>query len=386
MKRLTSLALIAGLCTVIGLLVSSGPEAVMVAAWGAGWGAALVVLARFVAVAWAGLGWWVVFPAANRPTLATCSLIRFVREGINTLLPVAQVGGDLIGARLLTRRGVSGALAGASMFVDLMVQALTQFLFTVLGLGVLVALGGEGPIVDAVEIGLLLAAPALLAFYLIQRRHGHRLLQGAISRFAGGREWRAIGAVDALYDGLRGLYANPRRVGGAILIHLVGWLIGTLEVWIVLRFMGYEAGFLEALVIESLAQAVRGAAFAVPGALGAQEGGLIALCALFGIPAEAALALSLVKRLADLAVGLPSLLLWHRMEDRAEAEPALPAPPSGGIGASLRGLLPASSLSPAYGYAAAAAAPYSGAACMSYAAPPPASVPAEAKTGEEYRA
>ncbi|RVU21489.1 flippase-like domain-containing protein [Methylobacterium oryzihabitans] len=386
MKHLTSLALVAGLCTVVGLLVSSGLEAVMAATWSAGWGAALVVLARFVAVAWAGFGWWVVFPAHNRPTLATCARIRFVREGINTLLPVAQVGGDLIGARLLTRRGVSGALSGASMFVDLMVQALTQFLFTVLGLGVLVALGGEGPIVEYVEIGLLLAAPALLAFYLIQRRHGHRLLQGAISRFAGGREWRALGAVDALYDALRGLYANPRRIGSAIGIHLVGWLIGTLEVWVVLRFMGYEAGFLEALVIESLAQAVRGAAFAVPGALGAQEGGLIALCAVFGIPAEAALALSLVKRLADLAVGLPSLLLWHRMEDRGEPEPALPAPPAagGGLGASLRSLLPASPLAPAYGYAAAS--PYSGAACVAYAAPPPVPGPAETKTGDEYRA
>ena len=43
--------------------------------------------------------------------------------------------------------------------------------------------------------------------------------------------------------------------------------------------------------------AVRGAAFAVPGALGAQEGGLIVLCAIFGVPPDAALALSLVKRI-----------------------------------------------------------------------------------------
>jgi hypothetical protein len=76
------------------------------------------------------------------------------------------------------------------------------------------------------------------------------------------------------------------------------------------------------VVIESLAQAVRGAAFAVPGALGAQEGGLIALCAIFGIPAEAALALSLVKRLADLLVGVPGLFAWHALEGSDAAEPA----------------------------------------------------------------
>ncbi|ACA20601.1 membrane protein [Methylobacterium sp. 4-46] len=352
MRRLTTLALAAGLCTAIGLFVSSGPEAVMEAAWTAGWGAALVVLARVVAVAWAGLGWWAVFPAASRPALRVCVAIRFVREGINTLLPVAQVGGDLIGARLLTLQRVPGGLAGASMFVDLMLQALTQFLFTVIGLGLLVALGGEGPIVHYVTVGLLIAAPALGAFYLVQRRHGHRLLQAALRRFASGREWRALGAVDVLYDCLRGLYGAPRRIATASGLHLVGWVIGALEVWVVLHFMGYGAPFLEALVIESLAQAVRGAAFAVPGALGAQEGGLIALCAVFGIPAESALALSLVKRVADLAVGVPSLGLWHALESRARGETT-------GLGSSLRSLFGsapiAPPLDPAYGYAPAAA-------------------------------
>ncbi|MCP5843107.1 hypothetical protein NL296_28045, partial [Klebsiella pneumoniae] len=77
--------------------------------------AALVVLARIVAVAWAGLGWYVVFPRAAAK-LADCVSLRFVREGINTLLPVATVGGDFVGARLLSKRNVPGALAGASMF------------------------------------------------------------------------------------------------------------------------------------------------------------------------------------------------------------------------------------------------------------------------------
>ena len=51
--------------------------------------------------------------------------------------------------------------------------------------------------------------------------------------------------------------------------------------------------------------AARGAAFAIPGAFGVQEGGLILLCAIFGIPSEAALGLSLVKRIPDLVLGVP---------------------------------------------------------------------------------
>jgi hypothetical protein len=70
----------------------------------------------------------------------------------------------------------------------------------------------------------------------------------------------------------------------------------------------------EALVIESLLHAIRGAAFAIPGALGAQEGGLVLLCAIFGIPPEQAIALSLVKRAADVVVGAPGLLAWQMLE------------------------------------------------------------------------
>jgi uncharacterized membrane protein YbhN (UPF0104 family) len=78
--------------------------------------------------------------------------------------------------------------------------------------------------------------------------------------------------------------------------------------------MGHPIGICEALVIESLLHAVRGAAFAIPGALGAQEGALILLCSVFDIPPEQALALSLVKRAADLVVGVPGLLGWQMLE------------------------------------------------------------------------
>jgi uncharacterized membrane protein YbhN (UPF0104 family) len=78
--------------------------------------------------------------------------------------------------------------------------------------------------------------------------------------------------------------------------------------------MGYSLDFGDAVIIESLMHAVRGASFAIPGALGAQEGGLIVLCAIFGVPPEAALALSLVKRIPDVVIGVPALLAWQAME------------------------------------------------------------------------
>jgi uncharacterized membrane protein YbhN (UPF0104 family) len=78
--------------------------------------------------------------------------------------------------------------------------------------------------------------------------------------------------------------------------------------------MGFPVTVNEAVVIESLVQAVRGAAFAIPGALGAQEAGMILLCGIFEIPPDQALALSLIKRATDLVVGVPGLVLLQILE------------------------------------------------------------------------
>ena len=86
-----------------------------------------------------------------------------------------------------------------------------------------------------------------------------------------------------------------------------------------LTALGFHPTVAEAVVIESLSQALRGAAFFVPGGLGVQEGALLFLCALYGVPAEAAVTLSLVKRLCDVVIGAPGLALWWRLE-------RLPAP------------------------------------------------------------
>ena len=154
----------------------------------------------------------------------------------------------------------------------------------------------------------------LAGFYLAQRRGGQRILRAIVSRLAGDREWRVLGTIDAVYQNLGMIYAARSNVIASGVVHLAGWAIGVAEVAIVFAFMGHPVGIGEALVIESLLHAVRGAAFAIPSALGAQEGALVVLCAAFGIPPEQAIALSLVKRAADLVLGVPGLLGWQMLE------------------------------------------------------------------------
>jgi len=313
-KQAGVVAWLGGIAALVVLTIWSGLDAVGHAIASVGWGILLVVMVRAVTVSVAGAGWWLLFPSKARPQFGACVLLRFVREALNVLLPVAQVGGDVVGARLLTGYAVPGALAAASVIVDILVQAAAQFLFAAVGLLTLMALGADHALARSAAIGLAVAALLLAGFYLAQRRGGQRLLQSIVNRLAGDREWRVLGTIDAVYQNLTMIYAARSSFIASSVVHLAGWVVGVAEVSIVFAFMGHPVSIGEALVIESLLHAVRGAAFAIPSALGAQEGALVVLCAAFGIPPEQAIALSLVKRAADVVLGVPGLLGWQMLE------------------------------------------------------------------------
>src|SRR6266849_1265653 len=98
-KRATLIVWLIGIAVLVGLTVWSGAGLVGQALVSVGGGAVLVVIARVVAVSGAGAGWWLLFPDVTRPTVWTCVLLRFIREATNAILPLAQIGGDFIGAR-----------------------------------------------------------------------------------------------------------------------------------------------------------------------------------------------------------------------------------------------------------------------------------------------
>ena len=111
-KQTTLIVWLIGMSVLVALTVWYGADHVGQAMVSAGWATVLVVLARVAAVAIAGGGWWLLFPPDQRPSIQACVGIRFIREGANALLPLAQIGGDFIGARCLALRGVRGTVAG----------------------------------------------------------------------------------------------------------------------------------------------------------------------------------------------------------------------------------------------------------------------------------
>jgi hypothetical protein len=123
----------------------------------------------------------------------------------------------------------------------------------------------------------------------------------------------AAGAA-ALHVALTDIYRRRAGVWVSFILHVICWVASTLEAWLVLRFAGAALGFGSVLVIEGLLYATRSVAFAVPNAVGVQEVAYVLLGAGFGLSPEMTLALSLLKRARDLAIGLPALAGWQLVE------------------------------------------------------------------------
>jgi len=314
-KPLTAVAypgLVAGLALFTVLLVRQGVGQVGGALALAGWGLVAVAPFHLLPMLADALGWRSLLGGPHRPPLRTIVFGRWLGESVNTLLPAMQVGGNLVKAHFLTRRGVPGAIAGASVVVDVTLLVLSQIVFTLVGFALLLVHLGGGSLATPALTGMVLMGSLMTGFYLVQRKGLFGLLTRALRRLAAGADWTALTAGAAALDvSIDRLYHQRRALLASGAWHLVSWGVGVGEVWLALRVLGHPVGLVTAVLLESLGQAVRAAAFVVPGALGVQEGGYLVLGKVLGLAPETSLALSLTKRVRELVLGLPGLIAWQ---------------------------------------------------------------------------
>lgn len=309
------LAVVLGGGAVIALVGWFGAHAIGSEVLEAGWAIPATLALHLVQLHLSAIAWRISvgLPA---PKLRVYFRLRWIREAVNSLLPVAQMGGNLVGIRMLAQRGVPGAVAGAGTTLDLTIEALTQFAWTIVGISVLTAISSDQSWKPWVEGGLVTMGIGLAGFVIAQRAGMLRLIEGFASKLQRVFPGLSMESVRGLHAELMRLQANRLALAKASAIHLLAWALGTLEVWLALTAMGVHVTAPEALVIESLGMAARSAGFVVPGALGVQEAGFILVCGLFQIHPDTAIALSMVKRVRELTVGIPGLVAWQWSEGK----------------------------------------------------------------------
>jgi putative membrane protein len=237
-----------------------------------------------------------------------------MRDSAGALLPFSQLGGLAIGARALHLRGVPGRQATVTSIVDALAEQVAKAPYALAAVALLLWLAPASSVVPP-ALAAMAASLVLLALLALRRDWVHGQLRMRAAQLHA--LWRVIAARPgpAAADVEQAL--APRvYLGGALVLHLCAWLMGAAETWVALRLIGAPVGAAQALVIDGVFVTVRSFAFAVPGALGVQEGAYVVLCGLFGVAAPMALALSLVQRARDLLIGAPAVLAWQALEQR----------------------------------------------------------------------
>ena len=191
-------------------------------------------------------------------------------------------------------------------------ELLAQVVFTLIwAFALLLGMVHNSIVERSAVLAILALAATVIGLFLIVRAGASGRLWSLASRFArrsGLAGTRSVGEPPALYR------PGAGQMFRSTLWHLLSWLFGVVETFAGLRALGLHASLRQATVVEGVGQIVRTAGFAVPGALGVQEGGLVLVCGLLGIAPASAIALSLLRRIRELALGLPGLVVWHRLE------------------------------------------------------------------------
>jgi putative membrane protein len=304
--------LVAGLLLFVALVVRQGVDEVVSAVAVAGSGLLVVALFHVVSMLPHALGWRVLIARGQQPLVGTMLFGRWIGESVNSLLPVMQVGGNVAKARFLARRGVPGEAAAASVVVDVTLVVFTQIVFTLLGIALLFTHLRGAHVALVAAAGAAFMASLLGGFFLAQRRGIFAILTRFAGRVARGVDLGALSVEASTIDAaVARLWRERTALARASAWHLAAWVVGAGEIWLALHYLGHPVDVRTAVLIESLVQAVRTGAFAVPGALGVQEGGYLLLGGALGLAPDTCLALSLTRRVRDLVLGLPGLLAWQ---------------------------------------------------------------------------
>jgi putative membrane protein len=288
----------------------------------AGWGLLWLAPYRLLYFALYALGWRNLLrpydPQAHAG-LGYLLWVTSVREAVDRLLPVASVGGSVVGIRLLHWRGLSVAPATASVIVEILLTVAVLCAFVASGLTLL--LFGHGDQQDVHQyhrwLTLSLSCLSIPVIIVASLRFGSVFgrLHGLLGRMIGNSTVLEEGA-SALDVALRDMLRRWANLCGVGVLQFAAVLSGSVEIWYVSRLCGRPVGLSTAVILESLTQAMRHVAFLVPGGVGVQEATLVMTGRLLGIESELALAISMAKRVRELLCGLPPLISWQWTETR----------------------------------------------------------------------
>ena len=264
-------------------------------------------------------GWAVAFPEESRPAFTRLFRVRLAADAIS-FFTVRGIAGEPLKVLLLYDR-VAPEITAAAVALERLAFAVIGIVIAALISLVAVMVLSLPPAWKAVFTVLMVAAVVVLtlAGLVTRRQPGDYLgrLVAMMSRATGRRLDVSRGVrfiLDVEQVLLQLIRGDRRRLVTLAVLASVGYLLMTIEVWLVLRTVGEPIGIVETLTVETFARLASVASAGIPANLGALEASNAAVVTALGLGGGGALALA--RRVRTLLWAAAGLALYPRIQER----------------------------------------------------------------------
>ena len=305
MRYVKALSLICGLVILGWVLAEADLPAVWERVRQVGWGMAVLLALYALAFAIDSQTWHMALIAVplNRVWAYRMWKIRMVGEAVNNALPSASLGGEVLKALMLKKQyGVGYRQGVASLILGRTINLLALIVFLAAGFAAMLVSSAIPDVyrwTAASGLGVLSVGTGL--FFVVQRFRVASIIGSWIGRGPwGARMAIVLEHVGDMDERLVEFYSRHQgRFAGAVTLAFVNWVLGAVEIYWAMVFLGAPVSFWEAWIIEATAQLVRAGLFFIPAGIGVQEGAFVLICgAITGTPALG-VAVSIVRRIRE---------------------------------------------------------------------------------------
>ena len=295
------------------LLHTVGVTAIVTAFRDLSWRIGLVVLFPVVALKVCDtLGWRCVLPRQEIGFWRLATSLVAGQAVAST--PTGTIGGDAVKAWMLRDR-VSVRDSLSSLIIVETTSTASQGILLLLGIVIArQTLSLSAPLLRIMQWLLVLEIIGVGGFIAVQMwgiaAKGHALL----ARIGLARTSRSGEAAADVDRALANFYRQePRRFLLSVAWHFLGWLIGVLEVWLILYLLKDTVSIGTALLIEAFGTGISFATYFLPMQIGIDEGGAVATFVALGLNGATGMSLVLVRRVREMVwIGIGLLALASR--------------------------------------------------------------------------
>jgi glycosyltransferase 2 family protein len=264
-----------------------------------GWFAPLVLLPYFLVYVVDCLGWAQILRRHDIP-FASLLRIRWAGESVNNVVPSAYIGGEAVKVGLLRSKGVGTMEGTTTAIVSKTAQTVAQMIFILVASVVfLVLTHGQPGLLGPILLVTLCSFMAILGIFWIQKvgLFGTLLTLFQKAGVPMGMLQRKRSHLLRLDETILGFYRSyPGSFYASTGFYLAGWMLDSLEIWLVAHLLGMPIGWPVALVVEAFTGIAKACGMWVPGSLGIQESGIVLIGRLTGLPDTLITAYACIRR------------------------------------------------------------------------------------------